>query len=62
LALAPRDAKALNNRGVALAALGDGHAARQDFERALVVDPCFAEARRNLNQLGTQAETPPQCR
>ncbi len=35
LALNPRDAANYNNRGAALAALGQTAAARQDFERAL---------------------------
>ena len=39
LALNPRDARNLNNRGVALAQLGQIDAARGDFQRALEVDP-----------------------
>ena len=50
LALAPRDPRALNNRGTALAALGQTEAARRDFERALEADPCLFEARLNLRQ------------
>ena len=55
LALNPSSAMALNNRGVALAALGQNNAARADFERALNADPCFAEAARNLRRLGFAA-------
>lgn len=55
LALAPGDAKAMNNRGAALFQLGQADAARQDFERALQLDPCLADARRNLVQMGAQA-------
>ncbi len=44
----PRDADALNNRGTALLALGQSEAARQDFTRALKLDPCLASARENL--------------
>jgi tetratricopeptide (TPR) repeat protein len=44
----PGDAHAMNNRGVALRALGQTAAADADFQRALKVDPCFEEARRNL--------------
>ena len=52
LALKPSNAMALNNRGVALAALGQKEAARADFERALQVDPCFVDAVGNLGRLG----------
>ena len=48
LALKPRDAHAVNNRGVALLALGQAKAAQQDFERALTIDPGLEDARRNL--------------
>ena len=41
----------LNNRGVALEALGQSEAARLDFERALALDPDLAEARENLEKL-----------
>lgn len=56
LALAPRDANAVNNRGVALQALGQTDAARLDFERALRLDPCLFDARLNLRRVGG---TPP---
>ena len=42
---------AFNNRGVALAALGQIPAARGDFERALGLDPNLAQARENLKRL-----------
>ena len=48
LAQEPGDAHAINNRGVALRALGQEDAARQDFERALKIDGCLADARQNL--------------
>lgn len=48
LALDPSEPRALNNRGVALEALGQHAAARQDFERALHRAPCLPDARRNL--------------
>jgi tetratricopeptide (TPR) repeat protein len=44
----PSDPHAMNNRGVALRAIGQEAAAREDFQRALKIDPCFEEARRNL--------------
>lgn len=52
LALDPRDARNYNNRGVALAALRQTAAARADFEKALQIDPAFAEARANLEKVG----------
>lgn len=52
LALAPGDAKTLNNRGVALYQLGQKDAARQDFLRALQADPKLADARANLALAG----------
>ncbi|MDQ6678012.1 MAG: tetratricopeptide repeat protein [Acidobacteriota bacterium] len=52
LALAPRDANALNNRGAALLALKQTKAAAQDFRKALQIDPCLDAARRNLQALG----------
>ncbi len=55
LALQPSSAMALNNRGVALAALGQVDAGRSDFERALQVDPCFTDAASNLRRLGFTA-------
>jgi Flp pilus assembly protein TadD len=56
LALAPMDARNMNNRGVALVALGQIEAARADFERALGADPSLAEARENLAKLPLQPQ------
>jgi tetratricopeptide (TPR) repeat protein len=47
----PKNALAFNNRGVALAALGQIPAAQTDFQRALALDPRFQEARENLKRL-----------
>ena len=52
LALSPNSAQALNSRGVALLALGQSGAAREDFERALKIDPCLFDARFNLKRFG----------
>jgi tetratricopeptide (TPR) repeat protein len=52
LALNPHDAQNYNNRGVALQLLGLPDAARQDYRRALAIDPSLTEARRNLERLG----------
>ncbi|MEP6538066.1 MAG: tetratricopeptide repeat protein, partial [Bryobacteraceae bacterium] len=57
LALQPNSAQALTNRGVALQMLQQTDAARQDFERALTIDPCLPEARSNAARLG--AKVPP---
>ena len=62
LALSPSDALALNNRGVALFSLGQVDAARQDFERALKVEPCQFDARLNLRKIGVQTKGSPECR
>ena len=51
LALSPMDARNVNNRGVALQALGQTEAARADFERAIRMDPSLTEARDNLAKL-----------
>jgi protein O-mannosyl-transferase len=48
LALQPGNARAVNNRGVALLALGQKAAARKDFERALAMNPDLQDARDNL--------------
>ena len=48
VALRPGDAVALNNRGVALLMLGIREHAVTDFQEALKIDPCLADARRNL--------------
>ncbi len=62
LALSPRSAEALNNRGAALLALDQRETAQQDFERALALDPCQFDARLNLHRLGISKPPPPQCR
>jgi Flp pilus assembly protein TadD len=62
LALEPRSAAALSNRGAALLALGQSDAARQDFERALAIDECQPEARANLARLGINRPAPAGCR
>jgi tetratricopeptide (TPR) repeat protein len=62
LALAPRNADALNNRGAALLALDQKDAARQDFERALAIDPCEFDARLNLLHLGISKPLPADCK
>jgi tetratricopeptide (TPR) repeat protein len=62
LALEPGSAEALNNRGVALRAMGRNDAARQDFERALAIDPCQHDARANLASLGVNRPSPTDCR
>jgi Flp pilus assembly protein TadD len=54
VAMNPQNALAFNNRGVALAALGEEPAAAADFEHALALDPHFAEARENLKRLGVR--------
>jgi tetratricopeptide (TPR) repeat protein len=54
VALNPKNALAFNNRGVALAALGQSTAAAMDFEHALVLDPGLAEAQENLKRLGVR--------
>jgi tetratricopeptide (TPR) repeat protein len=54
IALNPGNALAFNNRGVALAALGQLAAAAADFGRALELDPHLAEARENLKRLGAR--------
>jgi len=58
LALKPGDARALNNRGVALMAMGQAEAARVDFEAALKADPCQFDARVNLKRF----DAPATCR
>jgi protein O-mannosyl-transferase len=62
LALVPRSAEAYNNRGVALLALDQKQAAREDFERALGIDTCQFDARLNLKRLGVAAAPPLGCR
>ncbi len=48
LAAHPSDAHAINNRAVALKAMGQAPTAEIEFRRALKFDPCLEEARRNL--------------
>jgi protein O-mannosyl-transferase len=61
LALSPSDARAVNNRGAALEALGQSDAARADFERAAEKDPCLFDARMNLTRMGVRKELPESC-
>jgi len=58
----PRDALALNNRGVALMALGMPLVATADFQRALELNPCLFDARMNLRKAGQATEMPASCR
>jgi len=51
IAMNPKNALAFNNRGAALAALGQIPAAAADFNRAMVLDPQLAEAHENLKRL-----------
>jgi tetratricopeptide (TPR) repeat protein len=51
VALNPKNALAFNNRGVALAALGQVPAATADFQHALSLAPNLQEARENLQRL-----------
>ena len=62
LALEPGNAEALNNRGVALLALGQNEAARQDFVRALAIDGCEYNALVNLKKMGVVVTIPARCR
>jgi Flp pilus assembly protein TadD len=58
VAMNPGNALAFNNRGVALAALGQRAAASADFEQALVLDAHLNEARENLKRLGGTKASP----
>jgi hypothetical protein len=62
LALSPNSPEALSNRGVALLLLKQPDAARQDFARALAIEPCFWDARYNLERMGVAATAPAHCR
>jgi protein O-mannosyl-transferase len=62
LALEPRSADALNNRGAALLALDQRPAAQADFERALAIDACQFDARLNLERLGVPIAPAPGCK
>ncbi len=61
LAIDPTDARAINNRGAALLALGQDEAAQADFERALDLDGCLFDARLNLLRMGVRKEIPGSC-
>jgi tetratricopeptide (TPR) repeat protein len=61
LALAPGSADAFNNRGAALLALRQNEAARNDFERALHIEPCAFDARLNLLRMGVEAPRSAAC-
>ena len=61
LALAPRQARHLQNRGAALLALGQTDAARADFEAALQRDPCLKPARENLIRMGVPLPPTVRC-
>ena len=62
LALEPRSADALNNRGAALLALDQRAAAQADFERAVAIDACQFDARLNLERLGVSIAPAPGCK
>ena len=62
LALAPHSADAFNNRGAALLALDQKQAAREDFERALAIDPCGFNPRLNLRRMGIARPAPLECK
>jgi len=47
----PRNARAWNNLGYALAAEGDAAGARAAYEKALSIDPASPRARGNLDAL-----------
>jgi len=61
LALTPREAHALNNRGAVLLAMNQTPAARRDFLSALDADPCLREARENLERSGGIPPDAPRC-
>ncbi|MBL8213535.1 MAG: hypothetical protein JNK87_22645 [Bryobacterales bacterium] len=61
LALEPANARAVNNRGVALDRMGQREAALADFHRALSLDPCLFDARLNLKRLGQPVPTRAAC-
>jgi Flp pilus assembly protein TadD len=60
--LNPKDARAISNRAVALAALGSRDVAIAEFQRALEKDACLSDARENLSKLGVQSSDPQSCR
>ncbi|MBX9600127.1 MAG: tetratricopeptide repeat protein [Bryobacteraceae bacterium] len=62
LALEPESARAINNRAVAMAALGQMETARAEWVRALDKDPCLFDARLNLRKAGSPAPPLDSCR
>jgi tetratricopeptide (TPR) repeat protein len=62
LAANSNDALAHNNRGVALQALDLDEHARNDFRRAIALDPCLFDARLNLALAGEVTTLPAGCR
>jgi Flp pilus assembly protein TadD len=62
LALSPRNPQALNNRGVALSALGQNEAASRDWREALEIEPCLFDARWNLMRIGAPPPAASGCR
>jgi tetratricopeptide (TPR) repeat protein len=56
IALDPKNARNFNNRGVAFGYLGLPEAARDDFLRAIEIDPGLTEARENLRRLPPPAQ------
>ncbi len=61
LALEPANARAVNNRGVALERMGQGEAAVADFQRALSMNPCLYDAHLNLKRLGRPVPSSAAC-
>lgn len=61
LALEPNEPRALNNRAVALVALGQREAAVRDLLAALKRNPCLFDARLNLRRLAEPAPPDPGC-
>jgi protein O-mannosyl-transferase len=51
ITLDPNNAQYFNNRGVALAIMGETEGARADFEKALEIDPGLIEAQENYRKL-----------
>lgn len=62
LALQPDSARAINNRAVALAALGQLETAKSEWLRALQKDPCLFDAHLNLRKSGAADPPPASCR
>jgi Flp pilus assembly protein TadD len=51
ITLDPNNAQYFNNRGVALALMGETEGARDDFEKAMEIDPSLTEAQENYRKL-----------